>query len=186
MVFWIQMEGDIPPSGGERLSDQAGHSNAPVERFRYVRLAPQVASKPHPRALWDAARYSLEVYREHRGTASEIFDLSVDEVSARRLARASFTGIVEIGERPSGLRLHPAVQSAIERRLSGRDPDVRLGAESVKIYFQVQDGTLESRLLAAHFGYTLAMVIDGVPLVSVSRYRNFPDASSAAEGVKPE
>jgi hypothetical protein len=113
----------------------------------------------------------LDLYRKTYGFPKEIFDMAVDELTERRLARSSWAGVVRIALNPGVVR-HPAIRDLVHGRLSGRDPNVTLDEQFLCADFQMEDGSYESRMRVADFTFSLALLIDGLPeRLSVSPYR---------------
>lgn len=74
----------------------------------------------------------------------------------------------------------------VESKLVGRDADVYVEDDILKIDFQAENNSNEIRLMAGKFAYALAILIDGVPLVSLGRYRDHSDSASAEKGAEPD
>ena len=77
-----------------------------------------------------------------------------------------------------GVIPHPALVETMKFKLEGRSPRVSLQDCMMTTSFLIEDDLYESRMRAAHFGFTLALLIDGIPLVSVGRYGDPDDADN--------
>lgn len=173
------MEGELPPSGDdERLTPRASESVEPdTQRRLYI-----VRRSETPEQVDQArerTRETVEIYRRACGTPTELYDLSVGELAARRLARSCWAGVVDLSLTTP---VHPSIVDRVEERLFGRDPEVEVRADELSIYFQMEDGTHPSRIQAAHFGYTLAILLGGLPRISVGQYRKSQGSNSRSKG----
>jgi hypothetical protein len=159
------MERVPPPSGADRLSENASRSNQPDERFRLVQG--ELASE----AALNEKSELLDLYRVTYGFPDEIFDLSVDELTERRLTRSPWACVVRIALNPGQTR-HPGIRDIVIGRLLGRDPNVTLDDRFLSADFLIEDGSHKSQMRAADFAFTAALLVDGVPeRVSVSLYK---------------
>lgn len=177
MLFWVQMECDTSPSGDGRLSNRASHSRTEPDRAQVLDLRPprQTGNSLPTQAEIEDSRETLAIYAERYGRKGDVADLSVDVFQARGLATTPFAGVVEMVMNP-GVVPHPSLIETMERKLGGRDPRISFEDSMMVTSFLLEDDLYESRMRAAHFGFTLALLVDGVPLVSVGRHQDHNEA----------
>ncbi len=151
------------------MSNRANHTSAQGQRLE----ADDDVYRPDDATDWEYVRETLRLLVERDGMPAQLDDLSVDELSERRLTRSDFAGIIKIWRKPSGAEFHPAIGSHIATALRGRDPEIYTDSDPLTIYMNVEDESTDTKAAVEFFGLRLALILGGLPRVVVGRYRGF-------------
>jgi hypothetical protein len=184
----LQMERETPtPSGvDDRLSDNANRSPTSDDQVRFVRDGVNDRGLSDDHVDWNQTRETREMYRSAYGIPTEILDLSVDDFTSRRLARSVFASVVRIRFDSPDTVLHPNTLAMITEHLAGRVPRARVEGEYLIVSFRVEDESHESCMRAADFGFTLALLLNGLPRVRLGVDANLISRSTTPKGQLPD
>lgn len=116
---------------------------------------------------WNRTRELVELYRRVHGTPDKILDFSVDKFTSRRLRNSMCASVVRIRMEQEINVLHPSLHEAILRSLSGRNPMVYIQEQFLVISFDMEDKENESIIQASDYGFTLAILLGGLPRIRV-------------------
>jgi len=109
---------------------------------------------------------ALARFEEAAGFDAARLDLSVDPFTARNLARSGFVGMVRI-RFDSNISIHQEVFTRLETYLEGRNPCTRMVDQELRVDFPIASIDDGEKARVAEFGYTLALLIGGIPQVRV-------------------
>jgi|GEM_PF-6777554 len=162
------MEGELPTAGDERKLRNL-HSVPRPEVS--VESTSNLADDAHSLERVSEADFkktleTLEKYLALRGMPVGVPDLSVAGAEMQKLQGSSWGASLTV-HFPEDSTVHPGLRDLVERNLAGRDPFVTMDKRSLTADFLLPDESDSSFKVACEFGYSLALLLGGVPLVSI-------------------